>query len=449
MTPRTTRRPIGQRKMEWGRMVWRPLLQWLLASVLVVGLAGWTPIRGATAARAPLIATSPVGHAPSAIAVDPRSGHVFIANSATTRSPCSMRAPARCSGPSSWVPSRQVQVNPQTERVFVLNEGDGSVSVVDARTGAVLGTLRPTSWPVRLRTPAGAIFAFAAPGAAPGLGGLPGRRDEAAGGGAGCSRRDAAASVAGSAAGGGRPWTVDGAGSSCLTLMTIADACSMPPADKLCAPSPSAGPRGGRRGRPDGARLCGQSWRRQPPRSRRGASASSTAAAAGSCGPSSWAATPPSWPWMRRHSGSWSSTAGAVRGCRRWRGSGGIDVLDARTGARAGHAGSRSGHARSALAGRPSPTRGRGRAAWAYLPLDRAPGPHTGCALPAQVSILDDRRARVLGSLPVAAFPVAVAVDAPAARLFVVNNYADCHGPSRTWDNTATARPASCSITAA
>ena len=65
--------------------------------------------------------------------------------------------------------------------------------------------------------------------------------------------------------------------------------------------------------------------------------------------------------------------------------------------------------------------------------LDRAAGHHKGALDAARVSILDDRRARVLGSLPVDAFPVGVAVDAPAARLFVVNYYASCHPQSQTW----------------
>jgi hypothetical protein len=48
--------------------------------------------------------------------------------------------------------------------------------------------------------------------------------------------------------------------------------------------------------------------------------------------------------------------------------------------------------------------------------------------------VLDDRQARVLRSLPAGPFPVALAVDAPAARLFLVNNYAACHARSSPWD---------------
>jgi hypothetical protein len=44
-----------------------------------------------------------------------------------------------------------------------------------------------------------------------------------------------------------------------------------------------------------------------------------------------------------------------------------------------------------------------------------------------------DRTKTVLRSLAVGPYPVALAVDAPAARLFVVNNYADCHAQSPVW----------------
>jgi DNA-binding beta-propeller fold protein YncE len=50
-----------------------------------------------------------------------------------------------------------------------------------------------------------------------------------------------------------------------------------------------------------------------------------------------------------------------------------------------------------------------------------------------RVSVLDDRTARLLRSVAVAAFPVALAVDTPAARLFVVHRYADCHNRSGAW----------------
>jgi hypothetical protein len=50
-----------------------------------------------------------------------------------------------------------------------------------------------------------------------------------------------------------------------------------------------------------------------------------------------------------------------------------------------------------------------------------------------RLHMLDDRRARVLRSIAVASFPVAVAVDAPAERLFVLHAFADCHTPSSAW----------------
>jgi hypothetical protein len=43
-----------------------------------------------------------------------------------------------------------------------------------------------------------------------------------------------------------------------------------------------------------------------------------------------------------------------------------------------------------------------------------------------------DRTKTVLRSLAVGPYPVALAVDAPAARLFVVNN-ANCHAQSPVW----------------
>jgi hypothetical protein len=49
-----------------------------------------------------------------------------------------------------------------------------------------------------------------------------------------------------------------------------------------------------------------------------------------------------------------------------------------------------------------------------------------------RVRVLDDRKARVLRSVAVAPFPVAVAVDARAGRLFVLHA-ADCHTASSAW----------------
>jgi hypothetical protein len=50
-----------------------------------------------------------------------------------------------------------------------------------------------------------------------------------------------------------------------------------------------------------------------------------------------------------------------------------------------------------------------------------------------RVRMFDDRRARVLRSVPVAPFPIALALDAPAGRLFVLHRYADCRAPSSVW----------------
>jgi hypothetical protein len=50
-----------------------------------------------------------------------------------------------------------------------------------------------------------------------------------------------------------------------------------------------------------------------------------------------------------------------------------------------------------------------------------------------RVRILDDRKARILRSVAVAPYPLALALDAPADRLFVLHAYSDCHVPSSAW----------------
>ena len=50
-----------------------------------------------------------------------------------------------------------------------------------------------------------------------------------------------------------------------------------------------------------------------------------------------------------------------------------------------------------------------------------------------RVRLLDDRVARVLRSVAVAPFAIAVAVDAPADRLFVLHRDAGCHTRSSAW----------------
>jgi DNA-binding beta-propeller fold protein YncE len=50
-----------------------------------------------------------------------------------------------------------------------------------------------------------------------------------------------------------------------------------------------------------------------------------------------------------------------------------------------------------------------------------------------RVRILDDRKARILRSVAVAPYPIALALDAPAERLFVLHSYADCRAPSSAW----------------
>jgi hypothetical protein len=46
------------------------------------------------------------------------------------------------------------------------------------------------------------------------------------------------------------------------------------------------------------------------------------------------------------------------------------------------------------------------------------------------VLVLDDREERVLGSVALAPFPIALAGDAPADRLFELHAYSDCRTTS-------------------
>jgi YVTN family beta-propeller protein len=94
-------------------------------------------------ASSPFIAISAVGRAPSAVVVDPRSDHVFVANSAdNTVTMLDARTGRVLQLIGVGGDPDQLQVNPRTERAFVLNEGDGSVSVLDTRSGALLRTLQ-------------------------------------------------------------------------------------------------------------------------------------------------------------------------------------------------------------------------------------------------------------------------------------------------------------------
>ena len=157
-----------------------PLHGYLAAGVsLTAGLAsGTVAYLCKFSENSSLIARIAVGRSPSAIAVDPRSGHVFVANSGdNTLTMLDARSGAVLRTIIVGAYPDQMQVNPQTERVFVMNEGDGSVSVVDARTGDSLGALplpEPSSGPA-VDGHQSTAFAFAAPGGGTsGLGGQPG-----------------------------------------------------------------------------------------------------------------------------------------------------------------------------------------------------------------------------------------------------------------------------------
>ncbi len=112
------------------------------AGVLAVVVVGGVARFQARSERMALITTTIVSRMASALAVDARSGHVFVTNS--TEATVSM-LDARTGRVLQIIPvggyPDQVQVNPRTERVFVLNETDNSISVIDARTGRIRATL--------------------------------------------------------------------------------------------------------------------------------------------------------------------------------------------------------------------------------------------------------------------------------------------------------------------
>jgi DNA-binding beta-propeller fold protein YncE len=106
--------------------------------------------------------------------------------------------------------------------------------------------------------------------------------------------------------------------------------------------------------------------------------------------------------------------------------SGGTDILDARSGTvLATVAAGAVAPGSLWLAAHPQLIAVDERLGRAFV-MDRAVGPRVVAPTAARVSIIDDRKAQVLGSLPAGPFPVALAIDPAAARLFVVNNYADC-----------------------
>src|SRR5262249_21297381 len=111
----------------------------LVVALLVVGVAGVALERSAS--PPPVLRSVGVGQGPSALAVGADSGHVFVANYADgsvsvldARSGELLRTVPVGTFPDA------VAVAERTGRVFVANMGDASVSVLDAHSGTLLRT---------------------------------------------------------------------------------------------------------------------------------------------------------------------------------------------------------------------------------------------------------------------------------------------------------------------
>jgi hypothetical protein len=147
-----------------------------VAGLLLVALVGALAVALRPHPSPWVIARTAVGRTPSAMAVDERSGHLFVTNSAdNTVSMLDARTGRRLRTSAVGDDPDQLRVNPRTERLFVLNAGAGSVSVIDATSGALLRTLTPPAAPVSaVGRPGSALFVFdnsddAAAGVGPGL----------------------------------------------------------------------------------------------------------------------------------------------------------------------------------------------------------------------------------------------------------------------------------------
>jgi YVTN family beta-propeller protein len=396
----------------------------LAAAVGVVLLGSGVALALPARARTPLLASSAVGRTPSAVAVDPRSGHVFVANSTdNTVSMLDARTGRVLHTTAVGGDPDQLQINPRTERVFVLNHGDGSVSVLDARTGTMQRTLRlgQGSEPA-VAHPHAAIFVFDGINGIGGSSSVPGTNTTDL-----VAVQDAPQGT----------WL-----RSIAVLRPGWEPAVDDPTQRLFVPDMAD----------DSVDLFdpmhGQYLRSI------GAGAMPVAVAAdprtGHAFVAGMGPLPPAHPASSvsvfdLHSGRVLATlavgpypalvavdgpAGRVLVVHGWGrpadagpGSlgGGTDVLDARTG-RVIATLAAGGESLESLA------------LEAHLPLVAVDErrSHSFMLEPAagRVSVVDDRTARVLRSVAVAGFPIALAVDAPAARLFVVHRYADCHARS-------------------
>ncbi|HWE64305.1 MAG TPA: hypothetical protein VHB98_21545, partial [Chloroflexota bacterium] len=334
----------------------------------------------------------------------------------------------------------QLRVNPRTERVFVMNEGEGSVSVLDAVTGAVQRTLTPVPGPRRARDGSGSdLFVFdSQDDGSPGTGGLTG---------AGEMRRLLV--------------VLDGRRGTRLQRIAI------PPhgwelavdgaSGRLFVPIPAENSIGvfdvasGQLVRtiPDSAAPVAVAVDAQTGR----------AFVANSGDPALSPGGTGSVTVLDSHSGrvlrtvtvgpdpgllAVDAAAGRVLVLHGWDGQGsaeqagassrGTDVLDASSGTVIARLAAGTIAPQSLwLAPHPQLVAVDERHGHAFV-MDRAADARLGDPATGRVSMLNDRGAQVLRSLPVAPFPVAVAVDAKASRLFVVNHYADCRSRSSAWD---------------
>jgi DNA-binding beta-propeller fold protein YncE len=115
-------------------------------------------------------------------------------------------------------------------------------------------------------------------------------------------------------------------------------------------------------------------------------------------------------------------------------GSGGTDILDARTGTvLATVAAGAVAPEALWLVAHPQLIAVDERHGRAYV-LDRPPGARPGRATMGRVSVIDDRRAQVVRQLGTGYFTVGVALDAAAGRLYVLHQYAACRARTGVWD---------------
>ncbi len=112
---------------------------WLGSGLSVLAAAGLLGLRHASAD--PVIATVAVGRAPWRVVVDGASGRVFVVNrgGGTVSVLDSASASLVATAPVGSDPVAAA-VDERTRRVFVSNNGDATVSVLDARTGGLVRT---------------------------------------------------------------------------------------------------------------------------------------------------------------------------------------------------------------------------------------------------------------------------------------------------------------------